>query len=103
MGDQPWEWNHLDHSRAAQLLSRHVSSDSHTRLEPFGSGDFSLAFKQGDQVIRVARHTEAAAVFRQESCVQAKLAAGLLLPSIRDWSDVWVAKTACDRIGTQPS
>jgi hypothetical protein len=92
MGNQPWEWNRLNHSSAAQLLGRHVSSDSHLRLESFGSGDFSLAFKQGDQVIRVARHPEAAAALRQESCVLAKIAVGLPLPVPRP---VYYAPVEC--------
>lgn len=78
--DQSWEWNNLDHSSAAKLLARHLSSAGHTSLEPFGYGDFCLAFKLGNQVVRVARHLEAAAALRRESCILMKIAAQLPLP-----------------------
>jgi hypothetical protein len=39
-----WDWNDLDHSSAAKLLARHFPDSN---LEPFGSGDFCLAFKRG--------------------------------------------------------
>lgn len=78
--DPSWEWNSLDHSSAATILARHLPSTTYTSLEPFGSGDFTLAFKQGSQVIRMARHPEAADALKRESCVLAKIAAKLPLP-----------------------
>jgi aminoglycoside 2''-phosphotransferase len=74
------KWNNLDHSSAAKLLARHLSGTGHSSLETFGSGDFSLAFKLGDQVIRVARHPEAAAALKRESCVLIQIASRLPLP-----------------------
>jgi aminoglycoside 2''-phosphotransferase len=81
--DQSWKWNNLDHSSAAKLLAGHLSSADHTSLEPFGYGDFCLAFKLGDQVVRVARHLEAAAALGRESYVLMKIAARLPLPVLR--------------------
>lgn len=78
--DRSWTWNDLNHSTAATLLARHLSSTSQSGLVPFGSGDFSLAFKLGDQVIRVARHPEAAAALKRESCVLTEIAPRLPLP-----------------------
>jgi aminoglycoside 2''-phosphotransferase len=74
-----WEWNNLDHSSAGMLLAKHLPDATQSRLEPFGSGDFTLAFKQGNQVIRVARHPEAANALKRESCVLARIAASLPL------------------------
>jgi aminoglycoside 2''-phosphotransferase len=78
--DQPWPWNNLDHSSAAALLSGHLPKADRGSLEPFGSGDFCIAFKLGEQVIRVARHPEAAAALRRETCVLAVIAGMLSLP-----------------------
>ena len=78
--DQEWEWNSLNHTSAATILARHLPSATQASLEPFGSGDFTLAFKQGNQVIRVARHLEAADALKRESCVLAKIATKLPLP-----------------------
>lgn len=78
--DLSWKWNNLDHASAAKLLASQLSSATYTYLEPFGSGDFTLAFKQGNQVIRVARQLEAAAALRRESCVLMQIAAQLPLP-----------------------
>ena len=71
-----WEWNSLDHSNAAKLL---VGQFPGSDLEPFGYGDFCIAFKQGDQVIRVARHLEAMASLERESCILPTIASMLPL------------------------
>lgn len=78
--DQPWVWNNIDHASAAALLSGHLPNVGRGSLEPFGSGDFCIAFKLGEQVIRVARHLEAAAALRRETCVLAVIAGMLPLP-----------------------
>jgi aminoglycoside 2''-phosphotransferase len=78
--DQLWDWNSLDHTSAAKLLARQFP-DSH--LVPFGSGDFCLAFKHGNEVIRVARHLEAAGALERESCILPKIAPRLPLPVLR--------------------
>ena len=75
-----WAWDSLDHLTAAPILARHLPSAPHASLTPFGSGDFTLAFKQGDQVIRVARHVEAANALRRESCVLVRIGSRLPLP-----------------------
>ena len=77
--NQFWEWNSLDHASAVMILAKYLRK-TQTSLEPFGSGDFTLAFKQDHQVIRVARHFEAAEALKRESCVLAKIAARLPLP-----------------------
>lgn len=78
--DQRWDWDSLDHASAATILARHLPGAAQASLEPFGAGDFALAFKQRDQVIRVARHPEAADALQRESCVLAKIAMRLPLP-----------------------
>jgi aminoglycoside 2''-phosphotransferase len=75
--DEAWDWNSLDHSSAAKLLAGPFPGSA---LEPFGSGDFCLAFKRVDQVIRVARHPEAAGALERESCILPKIASRLPLP-----------------------
>ena len=79
-GDPSWEWNHLDHSSAAKLLARQLPDGDASSIEPFGSGDFCLAFKLHDQVFRIARHVEAAEALRRESCILSKIASLLSLP-----------------------
>ena len=75
--DQLWDWDSLDHSSAAKLLAGQFSG---SELEPFGSGDFCLAFKHGNQVIRVARHPHAAGALKREACILPKIARRLPLP-----------------------
>jgi aminoglycoside 2''-phosphotransferase len=77
MNDQPWNWNVLDHASAAKLLAGQFPGSD---LEPFGSGEFCIAFRREDQVIRVARHHEAARALERESCVLPKIAPMLPLP-----------------------
>jgi aminoglycoside phosphotransferase (APT) family kinase protein len=77
MVDQPWDWNGFDPSHAATLLAGQFSGSD---LEPFGSGNFCIAFKREDQVIRVARHHEAACALKRESCILPKIAPMLPLP-----------------------
>lgn len=71
--------DNLDHSSAAKLLDRHLPNPDHVSLEPFGQGDFCLAFRLGNQVIRVAKHADAAAALRRESCILKKIATALPL------------------------
>ena len=78
--NQPWRWDHLDHARAARLLAGHIPDTDGTGLEPFGSGDFCIAFKSGNQVFRIARHPAAAAALRRETCVLRVIAGILPLP-----------------------
>ena len=78
--DQPWSWDELDHLSAEALLSGHLPNVGHSSLEPLGSGDFCIAFRLGEQVIRVARHLEAAAALRRETCILALIAEILPLP-----------------------
>lgn len=75
--DSSWEWNSLDHSSAAKLLAGQFPGSA---LEPFGYGDFCLVLKLGDQVIRMARHLEAAGALERESCILPKIAFMLPLP-----------------------
>jgi aminoglycoside 2''-phosphotransferase len=75
--DQPWDWNSLDHSSAAKLLARQFP-DSH--FEPFGSGDFCFAFRQGNEVFRIARKLDATGALQRESCILPKIAPKLPLP-----------------------
>jgi aminoglycoside phosphotransferase (APT) family kinase protein len=77
MAEQLWDWNVLDHSSAATLLAGQFPGSD---LEPFGSGDFCIAFKREDQVIRVAKHVEAARALERESCTLPKIAPMLPLP-----------------------
>ena len=78
--DQPWSWDHLDHSTAARLIFGHLPNADYAKLEPFGSGDFCIAFQWGNQVVRVARHPEAASALRRETCVLAGIGGMLPLP-----------------------
>lgn len=79
-GEPSWDWNHLDHSSAAKLLVGQLPNVDAASLEPFGSGDFCLAFKLRRQVFRIARHVEAAEALRRESCILSKIAPLLPLP-----------------------
>lgn len=79
-GDPSWDWDHLDHSSAAKLLVRQLPDVDPSSIEPFGSGDFCLAFRSHDQVFRMARHVPAAEALRRESCILSKIASLLPLP-----------------------
>jgi aminoglycoside 2''-phosphotransferase len=79
-GDPAWDWNLLDHSSAAKLLARQLPDVDASGIEPFGSGDFCLAFRLRDQVFRMARHAEAAEALRRETCILSKIAPILPLP-----------------------
>jgi aminoglycoside 2''-phosphotransferase len=79
-GDPSWGWDHLDYSSAAKLLAGQLPDADASSIEPFGSGDFCLAFRLRDQVFRVARHAEAAEALRRESCILSKIAPLLPLP-----------------------
>lgn len=74
-----WPWPDLDHARAAELVARHLSIIP-ARLEPLGHGDFCLAFQLGSEVVRVARHAEAAAALEREACSLPMIAPRLPLP-----------------------
>jgi len=78
--DQPWSWDQLDHASAAALLSGHLPNVGRVRLEPFGSGDFCIAFRLGERVIRVARHPKASLALERETCVLAVIGGMLPLP-----------------------
>ena len=73
-GDPSWDWGHLDHSSAVTLLVGQLPDVDASSIEPFGSGDFCLAFRLRDQVFRVARHPAAAEALRRESCILSKIA-----------------------------
>ena len=77
--NQPWSWDDLDHPRAAKLLSGHIPDADGANLEPFGSGDFCIAFRSGNRVFRMARHAAAAAALRRETCVLSVIAGRLPL------------------------
>ena len=77
MAEQPWDWNVPDHSSAATFLAGQFPGSA---LEPFGSGDFCIAFRREDQVIRVAGHVEAARALERECCILPKIAPMLPLP-----------------------
>jgi len=79
-GDPSRGWDHLDHSNAAKLLSGQLPDEDPSSIEPFGSGDFCLAFRVRSQVFRVARHAEAAKALQRESCVLPRIAPLLPLP-----------------------
>ena len=79
-GDPAWDWNNLDHSSAAKLLSGQLRDVEASSIEPFGSGDFCLAFRLRGQVFRIARHAEAAEALQRESCILSKIAPILPLP-----------------------
>lgn len=78
--DPSWQWDDLDHSRAAPLLEGHLPALAHSRLEPLGHGEFCLAFGMGSQIVRVARHPDAPSALRREACVLATIANQLPLP-----------------------
>ena len=78
--DPSWDWNQLDHSSAAKLLAGQLPDVDASSIEPFGSGEFCLAFKLRDQVFRIARHAEAAGALRRETCILSKIAPILPLP-----------------------
>lgn len=77
---QVWPWKGIDHARAVSILMDHLPEIGEGSLEPLGQGDFCLAFRQGQQVIRVARHAETAAALRREACVLSSIAERLPLP-----------------------
>ncbi len=73
----PWSWSGLNHAGAGALISAHLQEGE---IAPLGQGDFCLAFRQGEHVIRVARHAEAAAALQREACVIGRIAPMLTLP-----------------------
>lgn len=73
-------WQALDHDGAARFLRAALPGGSTVPLEPLGQGDFCLAFRSGMQVIRLARHAEAAAALKREACTLARIADRLPLP-----------------------
>lgn len=70
----------MEFSSVAQMLNKVLPGTGETPLEQMGQGDFCLAFRYGEQVVRVARHAEAAAALRRETCVLARIAERLSLP-----------------------
>lgn len=79
-GGGPWVGEPLDHARAETLIAPHLPGADRARLEQLGSGDFCLAFRRGDQVVRVARHEEAAGALVREACIMPAIAPRLPLP-----------------------
>jgi aminoglycoside 2''-phosphotransferase len=78
--DHPrWPWATLDHETAAPLLREHVPG-ADQELTSLGAGDFCLAFRVNGRILRVARHAEAAAALRRETCVLAAIADSLPVP-----------------------
>jgi aminoglycoside 2''-phosphotransferase len=69
-----WAWDNIDHARAEAMLVHHLPEPSRGNLEPLGQGDFCLAFRQGEQIIRVAKHAEAAGALRRETCLLDQIA-----------------------------
>lgn len=77
MTEHAWAWPALDAVTAAELLTDHLPSTREAgggRLTPIGVGDFSFAFRLGADVVRVARHAEAAAALHREVCVLSRIA-----------------------------
>ncbi|MCB9068065.1 MAG: aminoglycoside phosphotransferase family protein [Calditrichae bacterium] len=74
------KWNNLAHAAAAKLIANQLPEFDAAQLEPAGEGDFCLAFRCSEKIIRVARHAEAAAAIERETCVLRKIAAELPLP-----------------------
>ena len=74
------EWNNFTHQTAAKWVAEYLSDAKPDQLVPAGNGDFCLAFRRGGQIIRVARHAEAAAAIERETCVLRKIAAEMPLP-----------------------
>jgi aminoglycoside 2''-phosphotransferase len=62
------------------LLAGQLPAADRRRLEPLGQGEFYLAFRLGNQIVRVARHPEAAVALRREACVLVAVANRLPLP-----------------------
>ncbi|MEM7587112.1 MAG: aminoglycoside phosphotransferase family protein [Acidobacteriota bacterium] len=75
--DPEWKWPRLDHASAGALLAGRLPAGLDGGLEPIGQGDFCLAFRSRDRVVRVARHGAAAVALRREACVLAAIAGRL--------------------------
>lgn len=68
-----------DHASAAARIANHLPSDDQG-LTPIGEGDFCLAFRRGANVVRVAKHREAADALRMEACAMERIAPHLPFP-----------------------
>jgi aminoglycoside 2''-phosphotransferase len=69
-----------EHAEAAERLRAHLPLLGIERLEALGAGDFCLAFAaDGDRVVRVARHQEAARALAREACAMERIAGALPL------------------------
>ena len=68
-----------DYTSAAARLANHLPHDGEG-LTPIGEGDFCLAFRRGADVVRVAKHRQAADALRMEACTMERIAARLPLP-----------------------
>jgi aminoglycoside phosphotransferase len=71
-----WPWGAIDPETAARWLDGVVAGP----LETLGAGDFCVAFRARGEVIRVARHPEAAAALRREAEAMAIIADRLPVP-----------------------
>lgn len=76
MTDTSWP---RDHASAAERVRAHLPGGSRARLRTLGAGDFCLAFRRHEQVVRVARHAGAADALRREACILARIAGALPL------------------------
>lgn len=68
-----------DHPSAATRIANHLPSDGEA-LTPIGEGDFCLAFRRDADVVRIAKHRQAADALRMEACAMERIAARLPLP-----------------------
>lgn len=73
-------WPRLDQARAAALLREQLPETKRQPLIPYGEGDFTLAFKTGSRIVRIAKHPEAALALRREACLLPRIAASLPCP-----------------------
>lgn len=67
-----------DHTAAAARIANLLPHDGEG-LTPIGEGDFCLAFRRGADVVRVAKHRQAADALRMEACAMERIAARLPL------------------------
>ena len=72
----PWPHDPVDAAAAIRL----ALDDRGAAPEPIGEGDFCFAFRVGSDVVRVAKHAEAAAALERESRILPEIADALPMP-----------------------
>lgn len=78
MGSDGSQIGALDFAAAVTLVAPHLG-ESGEPLVPLGEGEYCIALRLGERVVRVAKHEEAELALRREACVLGEIADSLPL------------------------